>query len=103
MKAIRIITTILECAALIGCMLTVLTMMIGIRFYPDGKSNNPILDALLSKISIQTTAPESRWGEEYPFETGLKDRWEEKAGSVKKVLDSFVRCLSRSENRVKMR
>lgn len=89
MKAIRRTTTILQCAVLLCCMLTVLTMMIGIRVYPDGKSGIPILDALLGRISIQTAAPESKWAEEYPFDSGLKKQWEDTAESVRKMLESF--------------
>lgn len=82
----------------------VLTMIIAVRIYPDGQSENGLINILLKKITIQTVIEDDKWSEKYPYENSASflEHYQEKTAAVKKSLESYCTVSFPGSERINM-
>lgn len=89
---------------LIGPLAVVLTMIIAVRIYPDGQSENKLINILLKRITIQTVIEDDKWSEKYPYENSASfwEQYQEKTAAVKKSLESYCTVSFPGSERINM-
>ena len=75
-----------------GMMLTILLMMIAVKAFPDGVSDNALVQKLLSHVTIQSSESDNSWLIKYPYPDGTSLRFTDIAEQQEKRIENY--CTS---------